>query len=349
MICHFNRTPFARGLLPTAVAVLLGPSLAAAQDVARARPSDAAAKAPAASPSPTGQQMNDALHTAFGDHHVRAVHAKGVMATGEFTPAASGAALSSAALFRRGTIPVLIRFSDFTGIPEIPDNAGAANPRGLAIKFTLPDASTTDVVAHSFNGFPTATSEEFRQLLIAIGTSGPTVPKPTPLDAFLNAHPVAKTFLTTQKPAPVSYASLQYFGVNTFRFTDAHGRRRLVRYRFLPAGGEKFVPTAEVAGKSANYLVEELPEHLARGPVNFEWYAQIADRGDATDNPAIAWPESRALVKLGTIRVRAMVTDATTERATMFIPTNVPAGIEPADAMLQVRKQAYPLSFQHRQ
>jgi catalase len=345
MMCQF--APRMRTLcFSIAASSLLGAAPLAAQST----PQQAGAPRSSVVDAPSGQQMVDALHTAFGDHRARAVHAKGVMAMGDFTPAPSAVAMSKAVLFRGGTIPVLVRFSDFTGIPDIPDNIGAANPRGLALKFTLPNGATTDIVAHSFNGFPSATSEEFRQLLIAIGTSGSDTPKPTPLDAFLAAHPVTKTFLTTQKPAPTSYASLQYFGVNTFRFTNGSGRQRLVRYRFLPVAGEAFVPASELAAKSADYLVAELPGHLARGAVDYEWYAQIAERGDNTDDPSTAWPESRALVKLGTIRVRSTVADpATTDRATMFIPTNVPAGIEPADAMLRVRQQAYPLSFTHRQ
>ncbi len=324
--------------------------LVAAPLTAQPRTQQAGAPRSAIADAPSGQQMVDALHTAFGEHRARAVHAKGVMAMGDFTPAPGAAAMSKAALFRGGAIPVLVRFSDFTGIPDIPDNIGAANPRGLALKFTLPNGATTDIVSHSFNGFPTATSEEFRQLLIAIGTSGADAPKPTPLDAFLAAHPVAKTFLTTQKPAPTSYASLQYFGVNTFRFTNGSGQHRLVRYRFLPVAGEAFVPASELPAKPADYLVSELPGHLARGAVIYEWYAQVAESGDRTDDPSTAWPESRSLVKLGTIRIRSVVADpATADRATMFIPTNVPAGIEPADAMLRVREHAYPISFQHRQ
>ena len=69
-------------------------------------------------------------------------------------------------------MPILVRFSDFTGIPEIPDTIGDANPRGFALKITLPDGSTADFVSHSFNGFPTATSAEFRELLLTIAASG---------------------------------------------------------------------------------------------------------------------------------------------------------------------------------
>ena len=47
---------------------------------------------------------------------------------------------------------------------------------------------------------------------------------------------------------------------------------------------------------------------------------------------------------------RRLVPDpAAADKATIFRPLNVPAGIEPADPMLVIRQEAYPLSFQHRQ
>ena len=153
------------------------------------------------------------------------------MAEGTFQPAHEAVGLSNASIFSSGNLPVLVRFSDFTGIPEIPDTIGDANPRGFAVKFKLPDGTSADVVSHSFNGFPTATSAEFRELLLAIGAAGQK--KPEALNAFLASHPIAKTFLTTQKPPPESYATLSYFGVNAFEVTDTKGVHHFVRYRFL--------------------------------------------------------------------------------------------------------------------
>jgi catalase len=304
----------------------------------------------AATNQPAPQQMVNALYSAFGDNHARAVHAKGIMAAGVFEPGAEAAALTNAALFSGKSMPVLVRFSNFTGIPNIPDNIGDANPRGFALKFTLPDGSDADVVTHSFNGFPTATTEEFRQLLLAISVSGAGAAKPTALDAFLGAHPIATTFLTTQKPPPVSYATLSYFGVNAFQYTAADGRRSFVRYRFFPRAGEAFVPAAELTAKSPNYLQEELPRRLMTGPVIFDWQAQIAETGDVIGDPSVAWPDSRRLVNLGTVRIDRIAPDqAVIGKATMFRPLNVPDGIEPADPMLGVRQAAYPLSFDHRQ
>jgi catalase len=305
---------------------------------------------PPVSAAPRPQQMVDALYSAFGDHRSRAVHAKGIMAVGTFEPASEAADISKASIFARGTLPIIVRFSDFTGIPNIPDTVGDANPRGFALKVQLPDGSSADVVSHSFDGFPTATSAEFRELLLAIGSSGAGSAKPTALDGFLANHPIAKTFLTTQKPPPESYATLSYFGVNAFQFADAGDHKRFVRYRFVPTGGDVILAPQRLAEMGPNYLQTELPERLAKSPVEFVWYAQIAETSDVIGDPSIAWPESRRLVKLGTIHIDRMAPDAAaTDKATLFAPLNIPAGIAPADPMLEIRQGAYPLSFNHRQ
>lgn len=326
----------------TAGATMFSLGLAASMSLALANGPDNAHSTPA--------QLVDALHGAFGNHHSRAVHAKGVLLQGSFTPAAQARTLSRAALFADATIPVTVRFSDFTGIPDIPDAADGANPRGFALKFQLPDGSQADVVTHSFNGFPVATADEFGQLLRAIAASGPDAAKPTALDGFLASHPIAKTFLTTQKPAPESYATLPYFGVNSFAFTNAQGQRQFVRYRFVPAAGEHLLDASGLKTRGPNYLSEEIAARVAKAPIRFDWYAQISAAGDAIADPSIAWPENRKLVKLGTISITQIVKDqADASKSTLFMPGNLPAGIEAADPMIEARNAAYPISFRDRQ
>ncbi len=301
-------------------------------------------------PIETPSSMVGALHSAFGQHHVRAVHAKGTILQGTFTPAAQARELSQATVFASGTLPVTVRFSDFTGIPDIPDTVGDASPRGFAIKFHLPAGDELDLVTHSFNGFPTRTSDEFAQLLRAIGSSGPDAAKPTELDRFLAAHPVAKTFLTTQKPPPLSYSTISYFGVNAFTFVDAKQQRRPVRYRFVPAAGEHVLDAATLKTKGPNYLQEEIAARVAAAPIVFDWYAQVGASGDLTDDPSIAWPESRPLVKLGTVTITKLDSEPTkTDKALLFLPGRLPAGIEIADPMIAMRTAAYPISFGERQ
>lgn len=57
-------------------------------------------------------------------------------------------------------IPVTVRFSNATGVPNIPDTNPNANPRGIAIRFTLRDGRYTDIVSISANAFPASTPEE---------------------------------------------------------------------------------------------------------------------------------------------------------------------------------------------
>lgn len=298
----------------------------------------------------TPQQLVDALHKAFGDHHVRAVHSKGVVVQGHFTPAPEARSLSKASIFAGATLPVTMRFSDFAGLPNIPDNSPDSSPRGLAIKIQLPDGSTADIVSHGFNGFPVANADEFKDLILALAASGPQAAKPTALDKFLQSHPAAKRFFTTQKPPPLSYTTQSYYGVNAFKLTDAAGKSSFVRYRLIPKGGEQFVAAADVQAEGPDYLQQEIRTRLAKGPAEFEWFAQVSGQGDKIDDPSVVWPENRQLVKLGTFAIERVGQDQPKlEKTLLFLPSNVPDGIAPADPMIDVRSATYPVSFGNRQ
>lgn len=298
----------------------------------------------------TPQQLVDALHTTFGAHQLRAVHTKGIIFYGTFTPDPGAASLTKAFHLQKEGSDVTLRFSDFTGIPDIPDNAGAANPRGFAIKFTMKDGRNTDIVGHSFDGFPTENATQFRELLLAIHTAG-TDPKPTHLDQFLESHPLAKRFLTTQK-LPASYATIEYFGVNSFKFTNKKGQSHFIRYQFEPVEGVRLLDSAAYAQQDKNYLINEIQQRVADHPIQFKMYAQIAEAGDKIADPSIAFPATRKRVLLGVITINKQGDGSTTEdKATQFSPDpgTLPEGIEPADPMIPFRGKAYPISVKERQ
>lgn len=294
-------------------------------------------------------ELVSALHAAFGEHHARAVHAKGLILRGSFTPDPAAVNISTASVFR-AAVPVAVRFSDFTGIPDIPDPIPNASPRGMALKFALADDASLDIVCHSFNGFPVATAAEFGTLFRAIAASSPSASKPTPLETFLASHPVAKTFLTTQKPPPESWATAAYFGVNAFSFIDPQGRTHPVRYRFVPEAGEHELGDAALKSRDADYLTSEIRERVGRAPIAFSWYAQMAVVDDRIDDPSTPWPESRELVKLGTVTLDQIADNGPeADRALLFMPGNLPPGIDLADPMVAIRNAAYPISFSERQ
>ena len=81
----------------------------------------------------------------------------------------------------------------------------------------------------------------------------------------------------------------------------------------------------------------------------FDWYAQIAEPGDRIDDPSVAWPAKRRLVKLGTITPNTVADQDAEDRKLLFLPATLPSGIEAADPMLTVRNSAHPISFAGRQ
>lgn len=299
----------------------------------------------------TPNQMLDALHGAFGKYpHARAVHAKGIITEGYFEASKQAKNITKAIQFLNTKTLITVRFSDFTGIPTIPDTVGVSNPRGLAIKFHLPNGVSSDIVTHSFNGFPVSNTDEFVQLLGAISQSGANLSKPTPLEKFFETHPIAKTFLTTQKPPSVSFGNLSYFGVNSFKFTNAKNDSKFIRYQFIPEYGEKFLNKDQLSKSDPDYLYQEIKVHLATKPIRFKLYAQIATSEDVIDNPAVAWPDSRERILLGTITINKIgKNDLESDKELRFIPNNLTDGIETADPMLEDRSKAYPLSQKERQ
>jgi catalase len=300
--------------------------------------------------APLGEQLVDVMNKLFGQHPgLRAMHAKGVVVEGSFTPSGAGAALSTAALFQGAPTPVTARFSDATGLPAIPDGDPNANPHGLGILFHLADGGEMDVVTNSLKFFPVATGEDFLALLQAVAASGPETPKPTPLDQFVAAHPtVPKALASTSTPA--SYARETYNGINAFVFVDGAGKRQPFRFRLAPVAGEAHLSAEDAARQPPDFLGDELRAELAQGPVRFRMLAQLANPGDPTADPSKAWPDDRELVDLGEIALTQPAADnAAAEKELMLLPGSLTDGIEPSDdPMIDVRDETYAVSFARR-
>lgn len=279
----------------------------------------------------------------------RSNHAKGIVLTGTFTPSAVAPTLSKAPHFQTA-VPVTVRFSDPTGVPTLPDASPNASPHGIAIRFQLPDGGITDIVSISFNGFPVANPEDFLGLLTAVSNTKPDSPKPTPIEQFLAIHPAAKTFVTAPKPPPVSFGTLSFFGVNAFQFTNAKGESRYARYRIEPLAGNQSLTDEQVAKASPNYLMDEMPTRLEKGPVKFRINAQLAAPGDVTNDGTVVWPNDRPQIELGILSLTTMAPDsAAIEKTLAFNPLILVDGIAPsADPILLARPIAYSFSVRRR-
>lgn len=299
------------------------------------------------------QQTIDTLDKLSGGPHAgfRANHAKGVLASGIFTPTPAAASISTAPHFKRA-VPVTVRFSTGTGVPTIPDANPNSRPYGMAIRFSLGGGSFTDFVGISYNGFPVASPEDFLGLLSAVAAIGKSDETPSPIEKFLGTHPAALKFVQTPKPVPQSFTTQAFFGVNAFEFINAKGQSQFGRYQIVPVQGERHFSDDDAARLAPNYLMEELPARLAKGPAKFKVMLQLAEAEDVTTDPSITWPAERKLVELGTLSLTRGVPPAQSEqpeKKLAFNPLILPEGIKPSnDPVLLARPIAYALSVVRR-
>lgn len=304
-------------------------------------------------PSSLVANLLDGLDKLAGGLHpgFRPVHAKGVMYSGTFTPSSNAANLTRASHATRPSTPVTVRFSDAAGNPCIAENDPAgASPQGMAVRFHLAEHVHTDIIAHSHNGFPTRTGEEFLEFIRAAAASGPGSASPPPIATFLASHPAAKTFVEAAKPIPTSFARQAYFAITAFKFTNTAGQSRFGRFRFLPEAGTEFLTPEQAAEKTANFLSAELSERLADGPVVFRVLVQLAEAGDDVTNATVPWPETRSQVEFGTVTITERVDELAPERRKIiFDPVPRADGIDSAgDPLTEVRSELYLISGRRR-
>ena len=296
----------------------------------------------------TPERAVDAANELFGRHagH-RALHAKGTLLKGTFVGSAEAARLTTAAHMQGERIPVTARVSNGGGDPDVPDYA--QDVRGLAVKFYLPDGSRTDIVAQTAPRFPSHGPDGFVELLLA--QKRPAALWRMPL--FLARNPSAlgglRENLAALKP-PESYATLCYYAVHAFRWIDADGGSRFVRYTWNPEAGDVRISGSEAKSRGADYLHEDIRRRVEQGSVRFSLELQVAGPGDDVNDPAAAWPSERERVRAGTLEL----TGHDTEReqggdVLVFDPTRVIDGIECSDdPVLRFRRGAYSESVERR-
>ena len=290
-------------------------------------------------------QLNGGVHPGF-----RFAHAKGMVLTGTFTPAKGAESISRAAHLKGPVVPLTVRLSDGTGVPQINDDNPNASPRGMAVRFALSGGGFTDIVANSHNGFFVGTAEDFLAFLKAIAATTPEGPHPSPIEQFLGSHPRALKVITDSKPLPVSFANLGFFGNNAFVFVDKAGTKRTGRYQILPVAGIRHLSPAGGKKLSPNYMFEDLTRRIARGPIKYRLYVQLGNPGDPTNDGSIVWPDDRKRVELGTISLTKVApNNEELQRSLTFNPIYITDGIQLSDdPFVPLRSAVYALSVAHR-
>lgn len=273
----------------------------------------------------------------------RALHAKGTLYRGTFTATPEASGLSRAQHLDGSTVSALIRFSNGSGNPKQRD--GLPGVRGMAVKFTLPDGSTTDVSTQTARLFVSSTPDGFVDLLKAM-RPGPTAP--LRMAKYFVTHPRllgALPILREANKVPASYATIEYHGLHAFRWIAADGSARFVRYHWVPAAAGKAVQGQD----GPDFLTDELNARLAGGPVRFDLRVQIAGPDDSTVDPSAPW-RSTQTVTAGTLEITGLDTEREHgSDIVVFDPMRVTDGIEPSDdPVLRFRSLAYSASVKLR-
>jgi catalase len=301
-----------------------------------------------APPQTSPVELVDALNGVFGQHKARASHAKGFCVSGQFESGAGAAAITRANMFQPNkTSPVIGRFSIGGGNPNAPDNAKSV--RGIAVR-VADGNERLDWVFVSAPHFFAQTPEQFVQFM-KVRTPDPATKQANAeaIAAFSKANPATtrQAAYINGQPVPASFGAVPYWSTNAFIATNAAGRTQALRWRFEPVAGRLGLTDEEAKAKGANFLRAELTERLAKGPVSFNVFAQLARPEDQLTDPTEPWPADRAEVNMGRLVIQR-ITDQACDNET-FLPTVLPAGIAPSkDPTLAARAGSYAVSLGRR-
>jgi catalase len=217
----------------------------------------------------TQDRMMAAFQDANGPHPgFRRNHAKGVCVTGWFESNGGAAALSKAAVFRPGRVPVVGRFALAGGMPFQPDQP--ATVRSMALRFLPPGGEEWRTGMNNIPVFPVNSARDFYDQLLAASPDPRTgKPDPAKMKAFLAAHPEAARALALIKQRQVTsgFANSTFNSLDAFRFVDAAGASVPVRWSTVPvqpSSADRAGPSAEA---DTNYLFDDLVDQIAEHPL----------------------------------------------------------------------------------
>ena len=277
--------------------------------------------------------------------------AKGICAVGEFVGSSDARALSVASAFSGKPVPVVVRFSVGGANPKAADNA--KTQRNLALQFDLPNGEQWLMGNISAPVFGASTPEQFLALVASRQPDPATkMADPAKVKAFNDANPdvlLLPRHLASQ-PVPASFASVNYWGVHGFGFTNAAGATQFGKWIFEPVGGLQGLGDDEAKAKGPSFLFDDLRQRVKDGKVAFNFNLELAQAGDRIDSATTPLPESRKKVNLGLLKVVSVAEDGGGACLNItFNPMVMPKGVVASgDPMLPARAAPYAVSLGRR-
>ena len=222
----------------------------------------------------------------------RVVHARGAGAHGVFEVYESMSALTKAGFLQDPSLktPVFVRFSTVAGSRGSIDTA--RDVRGFSVRFYTKEGNF-DLVGNNMPVFFVQDAIKFPDLIHAV--------KAEPHNEIPQASSAHDTFwdfismvpetshtlmwLMSDRAIPRSFATMEGFGVHTFRFIDAAGSASFVKFHWKPLLGVHSLvwdEAVKLAGKDADFHRHDLWESIDHGRYpEWELGVQIVAEADA--------------------------------------------------------------------
>ncbi|HEX8078857.1 MAG TPA: catalase [Jatrophihabitans sp.] len=229
----------------------------------------------------------------------RVVHARGATAFGYFEAYGSLggepiADFTRAKLFQEQgkKTELAIRFSTVAGGRD--SSELARDPRGFAVKLYTEDGNW-DLVGNNLAVFFIRDAVKFPDFIHSQKPDPVNFERQVPnrVFDFISQTPESMHMLTmvfSPRGIPASYRTMQGFGVNTYKWVNAAGDTKLVKYHWIPKQGVKSL-TAETAAQlqaqELGYHTKDLYDAIERGEYpEWELHVQLMDDHD---HPELDW------------------------------------------------------------
>src|SRR3954467_6538886 len=273
----------------------------------------------------------------------RVVHARGATAFGVFV--ADGTVgdepiskYTRAKLFQEKgkETEVAVRFSTVAGGRD--SSEAVRDPRGFAVKFYTEDGNW-DLVGNNLGVFFIRDAIKFPDFIHSQKPDPVNFDRQVPnrVFDFWSQTPEAMHMITLvlgPRGLPSSYRFMQGFGVNTYKWVNAAGETKLVKYHWLPKQGVKSYTAADAAAVQAASLgshTKDLYDAIERGEFpEWELNVQLMDDSehpeldfDPLDDTKV-WPEEIfPLRPVGRMVLDRMPTDFFAENEQIAFGTGV--------------------------
>jgi catalase len=248
------------------------------------------------------------------------VHARGAGAHGYFEAygTVGGEPISTytrAALFQEKgkRTPMFARFSTVIHGGHSPETL--RDPRGFALKFYT-EAGNWDLVGNNLQVFFIRDAMQFPDVVHAFKPDPVTNRQdPNRIFDFISRTPSAIhmiTWLFSPWGIPAGYREMRGSGVHAYKWVNAKGEAVLVKYHFIPKGGERNLTQAEadaIQATNFNHATQDLYDAIAAGDFP-EWEMQVQIMADGEHpeldfdplDPTKVWPpEMYPLMPVGRI------------------------------------------------